>query len=105
MNVRTAERRRSVRMPANHFAIIRDHRNRHELGRGRTADINESGVLVMVHSSERIPESGNVCVSLTLPADPAVGTKRHVIYTCRIVHRKEMGNMIGLGLEFLTKLA
>ena len=105
MNVRTAERRCSVRMPATHFAIIRDHRNRRELGRGRTADVNESGILVVVRSSEKIPTSGNVCVSLTVPADPAAGTKRQVIYTCRIVHREEMGNMVGLGLEFLTKLA
>jgi hypothetical protein len=105
MNVRTAECRRSVRMPASHFAIIRDHRNRRELGRGRTADINEGGVFIVVPSSEKIPESGNVCLSLTVPADPAAGTKRQVIYTCRIVHRKEMGNMVGLGLEFLRKLA
>ena len=104
MSIRTAERRRSVRMSAAHSAVLRDNRNRTVLGRGRTANANENGVLLVVRNSDRIPQEGNVCVSLVIPADPVSGTKRQVIYRCRIAGRYEMGNMLGLGLVFLTKL-
>ena len=105
MTVRTAERRRSVRAPSAHHATLHDNRNRTTLGRGRTANISENGVLLVLHNSERIPKTGNVCLSLIIPADPVLGTKRQVIYRCRIIRRQEMGNMLGLGLEFITKLA
>ncbi len=105
MPTKTAERRRNIRCSAAYFAVLRDHRNRKELCRGRTADISESGVLVVVHDTDKIPQAGNVCVSITIPADPVAGTKRQVIYRCKIARRSVMGNMVGLGLEFLSKLA
>ena len=76
MTVRTAERRQNTRSSAAYCAILRDHRNRAELGRGRTADISEGGVYVLVRSNSKIPEHGNLCVSLTVPADPTAGTMR-----------------------------
>ncbi|NQU76946.1 MAG: PilZ domain-containing protein [Planctomycetes bacterium] len=105
MSARAAERRRSTRTPAVYFTVLRDGRNRKELASGRTANTSETGVMVLVRSNDKIPIDGKVCATLTLPADPAAGTKRQVVYECRIVRRLEMGNMLGLGLEFLTKLA
>ena len=105
MTVRTAERRRSTRAPNTYRATLHDGRNRSVLGRGRTANISENGVLLVLRSSDRIPETGNVCISLMIPADPIAGTTRQVVYRCRIVRRQEMGNMLGLGLEFITKLS
>ncbi len=105
MTVRTAERRRTVRTPTVYCATLCDKRNRTELARGRTSNISEGGVFVLFRASGRIPHDGMVCVDLTIPADPVAGTKRTVVYECQITHRQEMGNMVGLGLEFLTKLA
>jgi len=103
MSVRTAERRRSIRVVAAHPYVLRDRKNR-VLGRGRTANISETGGLTVVRHDPKIPETGQVIVDLTVPADPIAGTTRTVKYRCRIARRQEMGNMVGLGLEFLQKL-
>jgi hypothetical protein len=76
-----------------------------EIARGRTANISESGVLVLVRNTGRFPDSVEVFAELTIPADPAAGTLRNVTYRCRIVRRQELGAMMGLGLEFLEKTA
>ena len=103
MSIRTAERRRSVRAPVAHPYVLRDRKNR-VLARGRTANISENGVLTVVRQDPRLPEYGQVVLDLTIPADPIAGTTRTVKYRCRIVRRQELGNMLGLGLEFLQKL-
>jgi len=105
MNLRTAERRCSCRMAAAHSAVLSDRRDRTVLAMGRTANISENGILLVVRQSGRIPTDGEVCVRLTVPANPLTGDKRQVAYRCRIIRRQEMGNMLGLGLEFLKKLA
>lgn len=105
MNVRTAERRHNVRLAASYAAVLRDHRNRAVLARGRTADISEHGVFLLLRPGDRLGESPSVCVTLTVPADPVAGTRRQVTYRCRVIHRLELGNRLGLGLEFISKLA
>ena len=103
MSVRTAERRRSIRVSAAHPYVLRDRKNR-VIGRGRTANTSETGVLTLVRQRPGLPDSGQVVLDLTVPADPVAGTTRLVKYRCRIIRRQEMGNMVGLGLEFLQKL-
>ena len=103
MSIRTAERRRSIRVAAAHPYVLRDRKNR-VIGRGRTSNISEAGVLTVVRDHPRIPDQGQVVLDLTVPADPIAGTTRTVKYRCRVVRRQTMGNMIGLGLEFLQKL-
>lgn len=105
MTVRTTERRHSVRMAASYLATIRSTKNR-VLARGRTANISEGGVLVVVRRSRSLPANGEqVVVDLLIPADPIAGTKREVTYRCRIIRRQELANLMGLGLEFLEKVA
>ena len=103
VTVRTAERRRSVRSAAAHPYVLRDRKNR-PLARGRTANISENGVLIVVRNDDRLPQHGQVILDITVPADPLAGTTRMVKYRGRIVRRQSMGNMLGLGLEFLQKL-
>ncbi len=103
MNIRTAERRRSVRVSSALPYVLRDRKNR-VLARGRTANISENGVLTVVRHQERLDRQDQVVLDLTVPADPIAGTSRLVKYRCRIVRRQALGNMLGLGLEFLQKL-
>jgi hypothetical protein len=107
MNLRLgiAERRISVRMAAAYSAVLIDRRNRTILTMGRTANISENGILLVVRLSHRVPVEGEVCVRLTVPSNPLTGDKREVTYLCRIIRRQEMGNMLGLGLQFLKKIA
>ena len=103
MATRTAERRRSTRMSACYIAIIRH--GRRVLARGRTADISEAGVMVVARASRPMPANGCVFVDLIVPADPLAGTKCQVTYLCRVARQAELGNMVGLGLEFVQKQA
>jgi hypothetical protein len=103
MTVRTAERRRNSRLPAAFRAIVRDRRGR-MLARGRTANISENGVFVMLGRSIPADVNDTLMVEMTVPADPIAGTRRLVTYRCRIVRRQQMGNMLGLGLSFTQKL-
>jgi len=103
MTVRTDERRISTRLPAGHQVAFRDTRGR-VIGRGRTANISEGGIMVIVRRSHSIPQNGSVVAEVTVPANPATGTKRRVRYRCRIARRLVLGNMLGLGLEFIEKI-
>ncbi len=103
MTVRTAERRRNSRLPAAFRSILRDRRGR-ILAKGRTANISENGVFIMLSRAVSAALHDTVSVEMTVPADPIAGTRRLVNYRCRIVRRQEMGNMVGLGLTFVKKL-
>jgi c-di-GMP-binding flagellar brake protein YcgR len=103
----TTERRRSIRVPAVYPVVIRDRRGK-VLGRGRTANISESGVFAMV-SGRISPRANQVVVELTVPAhgdaQPRRGDCRTVCYRCRVVRLQAMGRLLGIGVEFLEKLA
>lgn len=104
MTVRTSERRHSVRMAASYMATVRTLRNQ-VIARGRTANISEKGVLVVVRRSRKALEAGDVYLDLVIPADPMAGTRRNVTYMCRVVRRQELANLLGLGLEFVEKVS
>jgi hypothetical protein len=103
MTVRLAERRRSVRSTAAYATLLVDPRGR-VLARGRAANISEHGLFIIVSTSDP-PEEGKVAlVEITIPSSVAGGT-RIVVYSCRIVRRQELGQLVGLGVEFREKLA
>ena len=108
MTVHTAERRRSVRVPATYPAIVRDRRGR-TLTRGRTANISEHGVLLISRRREGLLPDQKIVLELTIPAAPTTRCRRQptrtVRYRCRIVRTQTIGQLVGLGIEFLRKLA
>ena len=103
MTVRTAERRRNSRLPAAFPTVIRDRRGK-LLAKGRTANISENGVCIMIRRAAGVAIHDTVTIAMTVPADPIAGTRRLVNYRCRVVRRQEMGNVVGLGLTFIEKL-
>lgn len=108
MTVHVAERRRSVRTTAAYPVSICDRRGR-VLSRGRTANISENGVFVLVGNSRALPLSGQVFLQITVP--DASGRQfrrdasRTVRYACRIVRSQSLGRFVGMGIEFVRKLA
>jgi len=108
MTVWTAERRRSVRVPAAYPATVHDGRGR-ILTRGRTANISEHGVLLITPRRDGLLVDQQVAVELTVPAAPAARPRRQatrtVRYHCRIARTQPLGQLLGLGIEFLRKLA
>ena len=108
MTVRTAERRRSVRLAAAYPAIVRDRRGR-ILARGRTANISEKGVFVIARRrAGPPPPQEDISVELTIPAARTLRSRRQAVrtvrYRGRIARTQPIGQLIGLGIEFLEKL-
>ena len=104
MMIRTSERRATIRMAASYVATLR---TRHRIiARGKTANISEGGVLVIVHRNPRLPSDGQeLLVDLIIPADPAAGTKREVTYLCRVTRHEELAHLMAIGLAFIRKIA
>jgi len=105
--VRTGERRRSRRGAAAHPVALLDRRGR-TLLRARTSNISENGLYCLTIARRALHLRGRVVVEISLPAGPGDrpgdAPSRSVCYKARIVRTEELGQMVGLGIEFLEKL-
>ena len=96
-------------MAAAHPALIRTCRG-HFLARGRTANISETGVFIIARCPDGPPRDEEVVVEIELPSAAATargrrpGT-REVRYRCRVVRTRTLGHLVGLGVEFMEKIA
>ena len=105
---RSAGRRRHTRMPAAHPVVLRDRRGR-VLFRGRASNISENGLLCVTDARRALRVKGKVILDITVPAvssrRPRPHAVRSVRYLAQVVCVQELGQMVGLGLEFIQKLA
>ena len=102
--IRTKERRASVRMPGSHPAMLSDAKGR-MIGRGRTGNISESGVFVLVPGGRNVQIGATLRIQLELPRSPDhPRMKRRVLYNARVVRVEPMGEWRGVGLELLDKI-
>ncbi len=105
MSVRAAERRRSVRQPAAYPTVLADSRGK-TLARGRTANISDHGLFIIVGQRLSPSDEANVIAKISIPSAAGRGKEtRIVVYECRIVRRQALGQLVGLGVEFARKLA
>ncbi len=77
------------------------------LARGRTANISENGVFLLVNACRVVDTEEQVLLELTLPSASGrtrPNAKRVVRYRCRVVHSRPLGHLAGIGVEFLTKI-
>lgn len=106
MSLRIQEKRHSLRAPAAYPAILMDRKGK-PLARGRTANISENGVFLLVNSCRAVNPGEYVLLGLTLPSISTRArpdAKRVVHYRCRVVHSRPLGHLVGIGVEFLTKI-
>lgn len=101
------ERRRGSRDAAAYPVAIRGAGGR-LIARGRTANISAHGAFVVLDGRRDVPRSGRLRVDIQVP-DAGTNSRRKtqartVSYTCRIVRAQSLGNLLGLGLEFVEKL-
>ena len=108
MGVKTSERRRDARQPAACSVEVLDDRGR-LLARGRATNISENGLFLLTGRCPNLPSSGRVMLKITLPAPRQKrsrrGAGRIVVYLGRIVRRQVLGQLSGVGVEFVRKLA
>ncbi len=105
MTTHEKERRRSPRVPAAYPVAITDRRGS-LIAKGRTVDISEGGVGVIVNTSKPLKQDATVFIELSLPS---LSNDRHshgrkVNYRCRVAYTRSLGQLTGCGLEFLEKL-
>ncbi len=108
MTVRTAERRCGARAATAYSVVVRSRKGR-VLARGRTANISENGVFVLARLREESLRDGQVILDLAIPATAAARGKkkatRTVTFLCRIARTTPVGQLLGIGVEFIEKLA
>jgi hypothetical protein len=105
MTIDVAERRIHVRLAVSHPVTLWDRRGR-LLVRGRTGDVCESGLLVLVarEQERRVPEW--IVVEMAVPDISFSGrgkSTRRVRFSARVVHRNAVGEKVGLGVELIGK--
>ncbi len=105
VHVSSRERRASVRVPGSYSAEITDTRNR-LIGRGRTANISEQGVFILLPGGRQPPVNTVVHLLMELPRSPAQPRRtRMVRYSARVLRVEPMGRWIGIALQLCDKLA
>jgi hypothetical protein len=102
------ERRRSERRPAALPVAICDDQWR-ILVRGRTSNVSEAGVSVVADARRGVPAEGNIFLEITQPPDPYAkpgkDLRRIHRYTGRVARTQQLGNLLGLGIEFTRQLS
>ncbi len=100
------ERRQGVRATGAHPVSLFDSRD-NLLGSGRTVNISAGGLFAIFETAETFELNSRVVVQMTLPAMPGAlrpDKPRLVSYTARVANVRHVGQMLGLGLELLTKV-
>lgn len=107
MTVRTSERRLSTRIAAAYAVRLCDARGR-QVASGRTANVSESGLFALLRYGKDLPENMSPLAEVTVPSHSAAaaarGSTRVVCYRCRIIRQSRLGNLLGVGLEFVEKM-
>lgn len=100
------DRRDGIRMAAAYPVRIIDRRGR-LLVCGRTANISENGVYA-IFNRRTMPDNGLIELEIEVPAvsgKPGRGDAQRIVrYSARIVRDQTVGQMMGLGIQFVRKL-
>ncbi|MBS3733448.1 MAG: PilZ domain-containing protein [Phycisphaerae bacterium] len=102
------ERREDARRAAAHRVVVLDGNDR-VVARGRTANISVDGVLLIAPRTEALRQGREVVVEIDVPkiahGQVRRGQHRTVRYRGRVVRTQQLGQLLGVGLEFVEKLA
>ncbi len=93
-------------MPAAYPAQVADRAGK-LISHGRTTNISESGMLVICNQPVRKNFPTEVTLTVMVPGtsekDVLHNSKRAVRYLCRVARIRKLGQLVGLGLEFVEK--
>ena len=106
MNLSLLDQRQGVRASSAYAVRMNDLDGR-ALGQGRTANISENGVLVLVNVVEDLEVDEQVLLDMILPGSLGVngqGAARQVTYHARVANVRYIGHLLGVGLELLSKV-
>ena len=108
MEPTTAERRRFARMATACSAVLYDRRGR-VLAKGRTGDTSEGGLFLLASARRAPRQDSQAIVEIAVPKPSRRQSERNaartVRYLARVAHVEQLGQMYGIGLAFLKKLA
>ena len=104
MSVRTVERRRNRRMAGVYPAVIYDEAGS-VIGRGRTGNLSESGAFIITRRRKGLLKAGTMFVEMAVPSAAKTHGRRNIVRTvrlaCRLVRTQVLGQLLGLGIEFI----
>jgi hypothetical protein len=91
-------------VPSSYPVLLRDIKGR-TIGRGRTANISERGVFVLVPDGRTPAQGQTIEIEMDLPHSPAHQRMRRTVrYAARVVRVEPMGRWQGIALELGEKL-
>jgi len=107
LSVVVAERRRCRRAPASYPVRVCHARGR-ILARGRTTNISEDGVHVLVSARDALETGRELVLEIDVPLSAERRVRRDrtrtVRYRSRVIWTEEIGPMVGAGMQFIEKL-
>jgi len=99
------DRRREERIGTSAPAVIRDSQQR-LIARCVATNVCSNGVFLMTRDAPGLPRAGQIYLEMELPVGsvpPAVESR--TLHLCRIVRVKQLGELVGMGVELLERLA
>ncbi len=106
MNISLLDQRQGVRTSSAYAVRLSDPTGR-AFGQGRTANVSENGVLVLVNTSKDVEVNELVLLDMVLPGIPGSTRQcsaRTVTYQARVANVRYIGHMLGIGLELVKKV-
>ncbi len=103
--VNTRDRRRDERVGTSAPGVLRDSEQRF-IAKCVGINISTTGVFLMTHDTPELPRTGQVYLEMALPEESIPGgVQSRTLHRCRIVRVKQLGDLVGMGVELLEKLA
>ncbi|MHC4717725.1 MAG: PilZ domain-containing protein [Planctomycetota bacterium] len=101
----TRDRRRDERIGTSGPAILRNSQQEF-IARCVATNVSANGVFLMTHDTPSLPRAGQVYLEMELPEgivpEPL---ESRTVHLCRIIRVKQMGELVGLGVELVERLA
>jgi hypothetical protein len=98
------DRRREERVGTSGPAVMRDAQKRF-ITRCVATNVSSKGVFLMTYDVPGLPREGQIYVEMELPPGTVPPTvEARTVHLCRIVRVKQLGKLVGIGLELLERL-
>ncbi|HET6427959.1 MAG TPA: PilZ domain-containing protein [Phycisphaerae bacterium] len=103
-HVSARDRRREERIGTSGAAVMRDSQQRF-IARCLATNVSSKGVFLMTHDVPGLPREGQIYVEMELPAGAVPPTvESRTVHLCRIIRVKQLGKLVGIGVELLERL-
>ncbi len=96
------DRRRSIREATSYHVTLRSAEGE-VLTEGMTTNFSNEGAFLVTKNAPGLPVDCETVLEVQMPSEQGQGEQMHR-FKCRVVRFREMGKLVGLGLEFVEQI-